>query len=188
MQIHIRQSLPDDAPSIAPLIFEAIGDIAHRLTGESINSNVISALEQLVRATDNRHTYLNTFVATNNQEILGIIVLYNGKTGRELDDILMKKLQKKFATSMQIDIEAYDDEYYIDTICVAPHVRGLGIGTKLLYFAEQQARTLGYEKVSLNVEQVKTKARQLYEKQGFVTTEPWKIIGENFYHMVKELQ
>ena len=188
MQIHIRQALREDAPSIAPLIFDAIGDIAHRLTGESIYSNVIAELEELVRATDNRHTYVNTFVATNNQEILGIIVLYNGKTGRELDGILMKKLQKKFSTPIEIDIEAYDDEYYIDTICVAPHVRGLGIGTKLLYFAEQHARTLGYKKISLNVEEVKIKARLLYEKQGFVTTEPWKIIGENFYHMVKELQ
>jgi len=187
MQIHIRQALPEDAPSIAPLIFDAIGDIAHRLTGESINSNVIAKLEELVRATDNRHTYLNTFVATDNQSILGIIVLYNGKIGKELDGILMKKLQKKFATSMQIDIEAYDDEYYIDTICVAPHARGLGIGTKLLYFAEQQARTMGYKKISLNVEEVKIKARQLYEKQGFITTEPWKIIGENFHHMVKEV-
>ena len=188
MQIHIRQALPEDAPSIAPLIFDAIGDIAHRLTGESIYSNVIAELEELVRATDNRHTYLNTFVATNNQEILGIIVLYNGKIGRKLDGILMKKLQKKFSTSTQIDIEAYDDEYYIDTICVAPHARGLGIGTKLLYFAEQQARTLGYNKLSLNVEEEKIKARALYERQGFVITEPWEIIGEKFYHMVKELQ
>ena len=188
MQIQIRQALPEDAPSIAPLIFDAIGDIAHRLTGASIYSNVIAELEELVRATDNRHTYLNTFVAINNQEILGIIVLYNGKIGREFDGNLMKKLQKKFSTSTQIDIEAYDDEYYIDTICVAPHVRGLGIGTKLLYFAEQQARALGYKKLSLNVEEEKTKARQLYERQGFVITEPWEIIGEKFYHMVKGLQ
>ena len=187
MQIYIRQALPEDAPSIAPLIFDAIGEIAHRLTGESIHSNVIAGLEELVRATDNRHTYLNTFVATNNQEILGIIAVYDGKTGKELDGILMKKLQQKFSTSMQIDIEAYDDEYYIDTICVAPHARGLGIGTKLLYFAEQHARILGYKKISLNVEEEKIKAQQLYERQGFVTTEPWKIIGENFYHMVKEL-
>ena len=188
MDIYIRQSLPEDAPSIAPLIFDAIGDIAYRLTGERVHRNVIAELETLVRATDNRHTYLNTFVATHNQKVLGIIVLYNGKTGRKLDGILMKKLQEKLATSTQIDLEAYDDEYYIDTICVAPHVRGLGIGTKLLYFAEQQARTLGYKKLSLNVEEGKLKARQLYEKQGFVTTEPWEIIGEKFYHMVKELQ
>ena len=187
MHIYIRQALPEDASSIAPLIFDAIGDIAYRLTGERIKSNVIAELETLVRATDNRHTYLNTFVVTNNLEILGIIVLYSGKTGKELDVILMKKLQEKLATSTQIDLEAYDDEYYIDTICVAPNARGVGIGTKLLYFAEQQARTLGYKKLSLNVEEGKIKARQLYERQGFVITEPWEIIGEKFYHMVKEL-
>ena len=187
MKIYIRQALREDAPSIAPLIFDAIGDIAHRLTGERIHSNVIAELEELVRATDNRHTHLNTFVATNNQEILGIIVLYGGKTGKELDGILMKKLQNKFSTTIQIDVEAYDDEYYIDTICVAPHVRGLGIGTKLLHFAQQQAQALGYTKIALNVEQEKIKARHLYERHGFIVTEPWKIIGQNFHHMVKEL-
>ena len=187
MHIHIRQALPEDALAIAPLIYEAIGDIAHRLTGESTNKRVLAELEELVRTTDNRHTYLNTFVATSDQEILGIIVLYNGKTGKELDNILMKKLQEKGVTSTQIDVEAYDDEYYIDTICVATHARGLGIGTKLLCFAEEQARLLGYNKVSLNVEEMKLKARQLYEKQGFTITERWQIIGENFYHMVKEL-
>ena len=43
----------------------------------------------------------------------------------------------KFDNSEPIEIEAHDDEFYIDTVCVAPEARGIGLGTKLLQFAEQ---------------------------------------------------
>lgn len=187
MNILVRQATMTDAKEIAPLIYEAIGDIAKRLTGASEDKDIISGLEDLVRSEDNRHTYLNTYVAHENKKILGIIVLYDGKTGKDLDVRLMKKLQEKHGASYQIDEEAHAEEYYIDTICVAPEARGRGIGTMLLHFAEQQAKKLGYTKLSLNVETEKTKARSLYEREGFVMTEPWEIISEPFYHMVKEV-
>ena len=34
MSITIRQAQPQDAHAVVPLIIDAIGDIAHRLTGE----------------------------------------------------------------------------------------------------------------------------------------------------------
>lgn len=187
MNLLVRQAAELDAQQVAPLIYEAIGDIAGRLTGAHENKDILSGLEELVRSEDNRHSYLNTYAAYGEEKILGIIVLYDGKMGKDLDGQLMKKLQEKHGSSYHIDVEAHDEEYYIDTICVAPDARGRGIGTMLLHFAEQQAKKLGYTKLSLNVETEKTKARRLYEREGFVVTEPWEIIGEPFYHMVKEL-
>jgi ribosomal protein S18 acetylase RimI-like enzyme len=187
MNLLVRQATAQDAQQIAPLIYEAIGDIAVRLTGMREDKDILSGLEDLVRSEDNRHSYLNTYVVYEEEKILGIIVLYDGKTGKELDGCLAKKLQEKHGSSYHIDREAHDEEYYIDTICVAPDARGRGIGTMLLRFAEQQAQKLGYTKLSLNVETEKTKARRLYEREGFVFTEPWEIVGEPFYHMVKEL-
>ena len=187
MNLLVRQATAQDATEVAPLIYEAIGDIANRLTGACENKDILSGLEDLVRSEDNRHTYLNTYIAYEDKKILGIVVLYDGKTGKDLDGRLMKKLQQTHGASYKIDEEARDEEYYIDTICVAPDARGRGIGTMLLRFAEQQAKKLGYTKLSLNVETEKTKARSLYEREGFVVTEPWEIIGEPFYHMVKEV-
>ena len=55
-----------------------------------------------------------------------------------------KKLSTTFrllrALGFNYSEEAYGDEYYIDTICVSPKARGLGIGTKLLQFAELDKR------------------------------------------------
>ncbi len=185
MNVHIRQATPDDASKIAPLIYEAIGDIANRLTGEQTPSAIVGTLETMIQSENNRHTYRHTFVAEDD-DLLGIIVLYDGKQGRQLDRLWVEELHRK-GHSISIDPEAHLAEYYIDTVCVTPQARGKGIGTALLQFAEQQARKLGYKQLSLNVEQQKQQARKLYLSLGFQVTEPWTIIGADFDHMVKEL-
>ena len=188
MDILIRQAKPEDAPLIAPLIYDAIGDIAKRLTGESDEANIISALTELVTRENNRHSYLYTYIAENADNLLGIAVLYDGKTGKKLDAQLQQFLNEKFGETATIDVEAHDDEFYIDTICVTGAARGQGIGTQLLQFAEHVAREKKYEKLSLNVELQKLQARKLYERMGFEITEPWTLIEEPFHHMVKELK
>ena len=185
----IRQAKKDNSSDITPLIFEAIGNIAYRITGETIEQNMLAKLQKLVEDEHNRHSYINTFVALDEDaNVLGIIVLYDGKKGAELDRALENRIYNETGQKISIDIEAYDDEYYIDTVCVSTKARGLGIGTALLNFAEQQAITLGYSKLALNVEVEKTQARALYKRIGFEEVEPWTIISEPFIHMVKRLQ
>lgn len=186
MTIIIRNAVIKDAKTIAPLIYDAIGDIANNLTGQDEPPKILVSLEQLVTETTNRHSYLNTFVAEKNGEILGIVVLYDGLLGYKLDRQLEAQLAER-GMHITLDAEAHKDEYYIDTICVTKEARGLGIGTRLLQFAEQQGRQLGYSKISLNVELEKSDARRLYERMGYSTTESWTIINEPFHHMVKSL-
>lgn len=187
MKINIRKAKPSDSPKIAPLIYDAIGDIAFRITGENNIEKMFSKLEQLITQEDNRHSYLNTFVAANDDEILGIAVLYDGKTGNALDRQLEKTTFEKYGTEIKIDVEAYDEEFYIDTVCIDKAYRGKGIGTALLSFAEEEGKRRGYKLLSLNVEEQKERARALYNRIGFVATEPWTIIDEPFIHMVKEI-
>jgi ribosomal protein S18 acetylase RimI-like enzyme len=186
MSILIRQAQITEAHAIAPLIYDAIGDIANNLTGEHELHKILASLERLIMETTNRHSYLNTYVAVQEETVLGIVVLYDGKQGKALDHQLETQLAAK-NIYVSLDVEARDEEYYIDTICVSEKARGLGIGTKLLQFAEQHGKELGYDKISLNVELEKVDARRLYERMGYVITEPWTIIGEPFHHMVKSL-
>lgn len=189
MELNIRQAQPSEGAKIAPLIYDAIEDIAYRITGEKEESAMLKTLEAYVAKTNNRHSYLNTYVAEDEDtnEILGIVVLYDGKTGNKLDRILEEELIASKGKKISIDVEAYDDEYYIDTICVTKNARGNGIGSELLQFSINKGKELGYHKISLNVDVDKTKARKLYGKIGFEETEPWTIIGEPFIHMVKIL-
>ena len=187
MQITIRQARPEDAKKVVPLIVEAIGDIANRLTGEQEPAAVKRELEVLFMRKDNRHSYLHTFVAVENGEIVGILVYYHGEQAKTLDANLMQWLSLKNAAIILVDKEAHEDEYYVDTICVAPEARGKGIGSLLLQFAIDQTKERGGHKLSLNVETKKEQAIRLYERLGFVITEPWTIIDEPFHHMVKEI-
>lgn len=187
MTTFIRQAVIADAKAIAPLIYDAIGDIANNLTGKHALPDIINTLEQLVKETENRHSYLNTFVAVTNNTVQGIVVLYDGKQGAILDQQLEAQLAQK-GIQVTLDVEAHEDEYYIDTICVAKEARGLGIGTMLLQFAEENGHELGYKKLALNVEHEKADARRLYERMGYTVTEPWTIIDEPFHHMVKLLR
>ncbi|MGE7110517.1 GNAT family N-acetyltransferase [Lysinibacillus sp. NPDC047702] len=187
MSITIRQAQPQDAHAVVPLIMDAIGDIANRLTGEQTEEAVKRELTNLFKREDNRHSYLNTYVVVENEHVLGILVYYNGEQAIEMDANLVKWLKAKNAPSIIIDREAHEDEYYIDTVCVSSEARGKGIGTLLLQYAEELTKQRGFKKLSLNVETQKESARRLYERLGFVITEPWSIIDEPFHHMVKQI-
>lgn len=187
MNIQIRKSQLQDGPEIAPLIVDAIGEIANRITGEDDPSKIIDCLIELFEGEDNRNSHLNTYVAEYNGKVAGMMIIYGGDEAVTLDANLEKWLAAKNAPIQTIELEARSDEYYIDTICVNPAFRGQGIGTLLLNYAEVLCKEKEYKKLSLSVELEKVRARQLYEKMGFVFSEPWMIIGETFDHMVKEV-
>ncbi|WP_010291007.1 GNAT family N-acetyltransferase [Kurthia massiliensis] len=187
MTVNIRQAKPEDGVLAAPLIVDAIGEIADHLTGETDPTRILEALATLFARTDNRHSYLNTYVAEVDDNFAGIMVVYGGDQAPTLDGNLEKWLRAKGATVPVIEIEARPDEFYIDTICTDPAYRGHGVGTALLHYADEAAKQKGYSKVSLSVEQQKKRARALYERVGFVYSEPWMIIGEEFDHLVKNV-
>ncbi|WP_397536777.1 GNAT family N-acetyltransferase [Rummeliibacillus pycnus] len=187
MDITVRPAQLADAPFVAPLIVDAIDEIANRLTGEDEPRAILNELEVLFKRSDNRHSYKNTYIAEITGEIAGIMVVYGGDKAPTLDSNLENWLVSKGAEIQTIEVEARPDEFYIDTICTAPHFRGHGVGTTLLKYADIIAKEKGYHKVSLSVEKQKERARHLYEKMSFTYAEPWMIIGEEFDHMVKEV-
>jgi ribosomal protein S18 acetylase RimI-like enzyme len=185
MDITIRQAQPADAEQAAPLIIDAIGDIAKRMTGETEWDKVEQELCVLFKRKDNRHSHLYTYIAELDEKVAGIMVLYSGADAPELDQNLSEWLIKKGAANPEVDAESLTDELYIDTVCIDPAFRGKGIGTKLFEYAEEVAKQKNSAKLSLNVETQKEPAIRLYKRLGYEIVSPWTIIGEPFHHMVK---
>ncbi|MER2088805.1 MAG: GNAT family N-acetyltransferase [Sporosarcina sp.] len=185
MEITIRQAQPADATQAAPLIIDAIGDIAKRMTGETEWVKVEKELCALFRREDNRHSHLHTYVAELDEKVTGLMVLYAGADATELDQNLSEWLAKKGAANSEVDAESLADELYIDTVCIDPAFRGKGIGTQLFQHAEVIAKQKNIAKLSLNVETQKEPAIRLYKRLGYEIVSPWTIIGEPFHHMVK---
>ncbi len=66
--------------------------------------------------------------------------------------------------------QAQESELLMDGIAVKHHLRGLGIGTKLLDELRQYARENEYSRIRLDVIDTNPAAKRLYERHGFIPT------------------
>jgi ribosomal protein S18 acetylase RimI-like enzyme len=63
-----------------------------------------------------------------------------------------------------------EDEAWVYNVTVLPEFEGRGIGRELLAFAERLAADEGYRVLGLMVSEHNARARDLYERRGFETT------------------
>lgn len=71
--------------------------------------------------------------------------------------------------------EIDNENFLLDGLCVAPELRGQGLGTELLSAISAEARLRGYPAVRLDVVDSNTRARALYRRLGFVETKRQSI-------------
>ncbi|WP_171060444.1 GNAT family N-acetyltransferase [Poseidonocella sp. HB161398] len=83
--------------------------------------------------------------------------------------------------------------WYVNVLAVRPHLRGLGLGTRLLAHGEARARRALMPRASLITGDVNP-ARRLYERAGFterarapVVKDGWDYAGREWLLYVKEL-
>lgn len=184
MNLRLRQAMPEDAKAAAPLIVNAIGEIANHMTAEQEQEAVLEKVEAMVRGEHTRHSYRFTYIAEMDGAVAGLLVLYHGSKAEALDRYLYNELKKR-GHDRTIEAEAHLDEWYIDTVSVDPAFQGKGIGSALFRHAEELVAKTGGGKLALNVDIGKEGAIRLYHRLGYAIAEPWSIIGEPFHHMVK---
>ncbi len=63
-----------------------------------------------------------------------------------------------------------EDHLYIDNVAVDPGNRGVGLGARLLKFAEQEALAAGLNELRLYTGEVMTENIAYYPRRGFVET------------------
>lgn len=184
----IRNATQNDREQAAILIYDAIHDIAHALTGEDEQQKVLQQLEVFYCQESNRLSYRNCLIKSADDQAVGIVIAYHGKEAKQLDEPILAHLQTKNPESNPvIDKEADETDFYIDTVSVNPQFSGRGFGTELLHAAIDLARRLGYSTVSLNVEENNHKARRLYERLGFMYEKEIMINNHVYAYLVKQI-
>lgn len=183
----IRKAEPADAAFAAPLIYDAIGDIAHTLTGATKADDVIQMMSQFFALKNNRLSYENAIIAMDKGEPVGLLICYHGSQTEVLDRPFVEHVKRLTGKAPVLVKEARDDEFYLDTVVVRSDCRGKGFGKVLLEAFEKEGERRGYDCVSLLVDEENSRARQLYERVGYRQDGELMLSGHMFSHMVKKL-
>ena len=184
----IRKAKKTDAKLVAPLLYNALHEIAEKITGSTDEAEVLLGLETWFSKDNNRLSYENCFVYEQDESAVGVIVAYHGSEATQLDAPIVHHLRELHKDeSITLEKEAELDEYYIDTLSVSSAHGGKGIGSKLIEAAEIYATEKGHEKIALLVNLENTRADSLYEKLGYKKDEIVMLVGEPYAHLVKPL-
>lgn len=195
----IRPAQKSDAPSVAPLLILASGDIASIMMGTNDQQQVLALTSQFFQAEGTRMSYQNMLVAEMEQQVVGMINLYHGSDATELDRPLVERLQqRKDAAIVAFEREADDDEWYIDTLAVTPQSAGHGIGSALIRAAEEYAQharqtrcgtylagLAGPTKIALLVDMDNIRAYRLYQHLAYQQDKLVQLYLHPYVHMVK---
>lgn len=149
----------------AQLNVMALEYMAFALAGSEEKNTVEGTFCKLWRQGNNRFSHQYAYEAQMDGKTLGMITCYPVPvlnrlawptfkqllSIRKLDFVVYNIRNIKMLYSMITLKEGEDDEFHIGTIALLPESRGLGIGTRLLEFAEEQASLQGFAKCSLTV-------------------------------------
>jgi ribosomal protein S18 acetylase RimI-like enzyme len=184
----LRLARKEDASFVSRLLYDALKDIAHQLTGQEDEIDALDVLNHFFVQENGRLSYLQMLVEEVNGEVGGVIVSYAGSDANILDQPIVEYLRcLKNVPSIVLDKEADEDEYYIDTLSVSPAYERQGVGTGLMLAVESEARKRHFSKIALAVNKDNIGAYSLYQRSGYKVDKEITINGHLYYHMVKTL-
>lgn len=184
----IRLAVPQDAPFVAPLIIQAMGDLAAKFANSDNPKVILDLFIFFFQQENNQYSYQNTLVYEENDQILGSLNAYDGAKLAELRRNFLSYLKENYkVTNFHPEAETQEGEFYFDTISVHPDAQGKGIGKALIKAGINWAKRLGQQQIGLLVEKENLKAKELYEKLGFKTKNNKAFMGGMYFHMVYAL-
>lgn len=187
----IRPARPSDFHAAARLIqavFDMLSGYFDPDEPKEDNSARYVWLEDWFQQENNRFSYQQVLVKEVEGQVVGVILIYPGNEVEALDRPLNERLRRlRNDPTFTLDQEAEPDEFYIDTLSVAPAFSGRGYGSELIRAAEDKARELHYGKIAINVDEDNERAYRLYRRLGYVTDMERVLYGKRYFHMVKTL-
>lgn len=130
--------------------------------------------------------YQNTIVIEKKQQVVGVLVSYPAALEKEINSYC-QKLAPKYGLPLNLGLfagESWPDEWYVDSIAVAPAYQGQGLATKLI---EALPRFFDVSLVGLNVDFQNQRALRLYQRLGFQIVGTTKIGSHQYHHMQKSM-
>ncbi len=164
----IRKASPKDFRQVAPLIVQAMEDLACTFANTKDPKKTYPLFEYFFQQPENQYSFENTMVYEDKGVIAGSIIAYDGGMLPKYREPFLQYIATNYSvTDLVIENETMKGELYIDTISVYPSHQGKGIGKKLLDAIQTKARAEGHKKIGLLVDLNNPSAKKLYSALGY---------------------
>lgn len=177
IDIKLRQATPQDA------LFIATGFHMAMLYNNTTQERLQNFAKAICSRYDVLYSWKNTTIAVLEGKPVGMLTSYDGKNYKQMRKTTMRLVKDHFGiTFPDMEDEATEGEYYIDSLAIMSDYRKKGIGKRLL----KHAIGLGLAKnlcVTLAVDPKNDRAQQLYKSIGFSLTGEVYIFGHNYLKM-----
>lgn len=184
----LRPATKEDAPFIALVVIEALGDdIMERTHAGSISDKERRKLElvaNVIRMDDTLYSWRHTLMAEDTDGTpRGAIVAYTGDDYMEMRARTFALLDELITFDVAaMDAETVPGEYYLDSLAVSPAARGKGVGRQLLCAARDEAFAMSRPAI-LACAPENVKAKAMYETMGFRQDGELFIFGHPYLRM-----
>ncbi|WP_010254540.1 GNAT family N-acetyltransferase [Myroides injenensis] len=184
MQYQIRPAKKEDYDVVPELMLQAMEDIVFSFIQKEDIEEAINFLTILFKKPNNLYSFENTFVAVDEEDnVVGTVTGYNGNEFEKLREPVLELMRKQYNNDMIPEPETEGNEYYIDTVAVSPIVQGKGVGSHLLKYIVDYAKSNNYSQVGLIVDLENPDAMKLYTRLGFNKGKQIEFVGGDYYHM-----
>lgn len=178
---NIRPAKPQDYRDIAPLIVQAMEDLACTFANTKDPNMALPLFEHFFQQPANQYSFEHSLVYEENGVIAGSVIAYNGGLLPHYRKPFLEYIASHYnVRDLVIENETMEGEVYIDTISVYPAHQGKGIGKRLLHAIISKSKSEGHEKIGLLVDLKNPDAKKLYSALGFESIDK-KILGDGVY-------
>lgn len=173
--IRIREGEVNDAPFLAQVVTEALGEeLCLGLAESGERLTLVRQLFTTLGATDDsQYSYLNAFVAVDEcDNPIGGIIAYDGSRLHELRKAFIRKANRILGWNVtEQEAQNWGDEadageIYIDSLYVVPDLRRQGVATRLMDAVSRRHQASG-KPLGLLVEPENHAALATYRHWGF---------------------
>ena len=179
--VNIRKATINDIRLIAYAVGNAIGEAVMPVFCGTDWMNTIAEVASLETS---QYSYRNALIAEVEGSPAGVIVTYDGARLEELRSETMRIVRKYKPDFTNSENETEPGEYYIDTLCVLPQYRKMGIATKLIAAIHEKALAEGHAQLGLIVDFDNPTAERLYTNLGFHRVGTRIFAGHKMWHLV----
>ena len=182
--VHIREAQRSDFKSAAPLIIQAMEDLARFFIQSDDLAQAIPLFEHFFQQKNNQYSYEHTLIAEIQNEVAGTLTAYDGAKLSHLRAPFLQYLEERYQLkNFHPQDETGAGEYYRDAVSVSPKFQGIHIGSKLIEACIDRASHLNHKRVGLLVDLKNPKAKRLYTRLGFQTVGFKEFVGGQYEHM-----